>query len=80
MYNKAVNDGEWNADPGKPPQRTIEHFKCDGLLGIDDRQAENAAQFIKQHANDEKPLFMYIAYMKVYNPNFPAPEWKGKSG
>ncbi|MBV8569130.1 MAG: arylsulfatase [Acidobacteriaceae bacterium] len=80
MYNKVVNDGEWEANPGQPPNRFKEHFKCADLPGVDDEQAANAAQFIKQHANDDKPLFMYIAYMKVHNPNFPAPEWKGKSG
>jgi arylsulfatase A-like enzyme len=80
MYNKVVNDGEWEASPGQPPRRFKEHFKCGDLAGIDDRQAANAQDFIKSHASDTNPLFMYVAFMKVHNPNFPAPEWKGKSG
>ena len=27
----------------------------------------------------EKPFFMYLNFMKVHQPNFPSPEWKGKS-
>jgi arylsulfatase len=80
MYNKVVNDGEWEASPGQPPKRLKEHFKCADLPEIDNRQAANAVDFIKAHARDANPLFMYIAFMKVHNPNLPAPEWKGKSG
>jgi arylsulfatase A-like enzyme len=80
MYNKVVNDGEWEANPGQPPKRIKEHFKCTDLATVDDDAAANAVQFIQQHSNDSKPLFMYVAFMKVHNPNIPAPEWKGKSG
>jgi arylsulfatase len=77
MYNKVVDDGEWEATPGQPPKRFKEHFKCADLPGIDDEQAANATAFIKQHANDEKPLFMYIAYMKVSIPTSRRPNGRG---
>jgi arylsulfatase A-like enzyme len=79
MYNKVVDDGEYQADPGQSRQAVKQHFKCGDLPTIDNEQAASAQAFIKQHANDAKPLFMYVAFMKVHNPNFPAPEWKGKS-
>jgi hypothetical protein len=33
----------------------------------------------KAHAKGDKPFFMYVAFLKVYQPNNPAPRWKGKS-
>jgi hypothetical protein len=50
-----VDDGEWNADPGKPPRRRIEHIKCPDVGSIDDEQAANAQAYIKQNANGPQP-------------------------
>src|SRR5262249_48575439 len=33
----------------------------------------------QDHAGGSKPFFMYLNFMKVHQPNFPAPDWKGKS-
>jgi arylsulfatase len=78
QYNK-INDGEWNCIAGQPCQRTVEHFGYDDLAAIDDRQAASAQDYIKQHAKGGQPFFMYVAFMKVHQPNNPAAEWKGKS-
>lgn len=80
MFNKTVNDGEWEANPGEKPKRIVEHFKYADLATIDNIQADNAIEYIKKNAKGDKPFFMYVAFMKVHNPNNPAPEWKGKSG
>jgi arylsulfatase A-like enzyme len=79
MYWSVVNDGEWEGKAGEPPKRIVEHFTYKDLSTIDDEQAASAVQYIKQHANDVKPFFMYVAFMKLHNPNNPAPEWQGKS-
>src|SRR5215813_9919667 len=72
QYNK-INDGEWNCIAGQPCQRIVEHFGYDGLATIDDEQAASAQDYIKQHAKGSQPFFMYVAFMKVHQPNNPAP-------
>ena len=79
MYWSVVNDGEWEGRAGQPPRRVVEHFGYDDLATIDNKQAASAVQYIRQHAKDDNPFFMYVAFMKCHNPNNPAPEFKGKS-
>lgn len=79
MYWSVVNDGEWEGRAGETPKRVVEHFGYGDLATIDDRQAASAVDYIKTHSKDEKPFFMYLAFMKLHNPNNPAPEWKHKS-
>ena len=79
MWWSVVNDGEWEGKAGQPPKRVVEHFGWKDLSTIDDDQAASAVDYIKTHAHDEKPFFMYVAFMKLHNPNNPAPEWQGKS-
>jgi len=79
MYKAMVNDGEWEGQAGKPARRVIEHFGYADLATIDNRQRDSAIAYIKQHAKDDKPFFMYVAFLKLHQPNNPAPEWKGKS-
>jgi arylsulfatase A-like enzyme len=78
-YYRVVNDGEWEGVAGQPAKRVVEHFSYRDLATIDDEQAASAAAYIKQHANNAKPFFMYVAFMKCHNPNNPSPNWKGKS-
>lgn len=78
-YYKIVNDGEYNQVAGQPAQRIVEHFGYNDLATIDDQQAASAGEYIKAHAKDDKPFFMYVAFMKCHNPNNPSPNWKGKS-
>jgi arylsulfatase len=40
---------------------------------------ETAIKWLQDHADDDEPFFMDLNFMKVHNPNFPSPEWKGKS-
>ncbi|XHR29511.1 MAG: arylsulfatase [Chthoniobacteraceae bacterium] len=78
-YYQQVNDGEYDQIAGQPAQRVVEHFSYNDLATVDDQQADSAAEYIKNHAQGEKPFFMYIAFMKCHNPNNPSPNWKGKS-
>jgi arylsulfatase len=56
-----------------------EYFKCSDLPEFDNQQAANAVHYIKRNANGRQLFFMYVASMKVHNPNFQSAEWKGKS-
>jgi arylsulfatase len=78
-YYKQVNDGEWEGVRGQAPRRVKEHITYPDLATFDDRQRDDAVAYIKRHARDDRPFFMYVAYLKCHNPNNPSPEWKGKS-
>ena len=45
----------------------------------DDEMRANAIHWLKAHAKDANPFFMYLNFMKVHNPNYPSPRFKGKS-
>jgi len=77
-YN-TINDGEWECIAGQQCKRVVEHFGYDDLATIDDKQAASAREYILKNAKQTQPFFMYVAFMKVHQPNNPAPEWKGKS-
>ncbi|WP_162946594.1 arylsulfatase [Chitinophaga barathri] len=74
----SINLGEWEAKAGGSP-RQIRRFDYKNLITSDTEIRETAISWIKSHAKDDKPFFMYLNFMKVHQPNFPSPEWKGKS-
>jgi len=37
-----------------------------------------AIDWLKAHAKDANPFFMYLCFLKVQNPNNPSQRWKGK--
>ncbi len=77
MWNQ-INRGEWEQKPGGQPTK-IRDFTYKDLATSDTQIQETAVQWIKSHARDEKPFFMYLNFMKLHQPNFPSPAWKGKS-
>lgn len=76
-WNK-FNLGEWEGKAGETPVKTRD-FTWQDLATVDSEMRETAIQWLRDHAEDEEPFFMYLNFMKVHNPNFPSPEWKGKS-
>jgi Sulfatase/C-terminal region of aryl-sulfatase len=70
---------------------TIEEFKINGeyvdtpeqkVVGIPflDKYVERASiDYLDKAAKSDKPFFMSINFMKVHQPNMPAPEFEGKS-
>ena len=74
-----MNLSEWSGKAGQAPQVTKKKFGWDDLATIDDTMREDAIQYIKAHAKDEKPFFMYLCFMKVHNPNNPSPRFERKS-
>ena len=91
MYNK-VTIGSLSGNAGG---KISEDFKVDGqyvntpvingkegLVGIPflDEYVEKAGmEFLEDAAKSDKPFFINLNFMKVHQPNMPAPEFKGKS-
>ena len=49
------------------------------MATFDEDQTANAVSYIKQHANDARPFFMDVNYLKMHNPTNAAPDFVGKS-
>lgn len=77
-YFKIVNMFEWEGVAGQPAKKVGE-FSWDYLSTFDVRQADNAIDYIKKHAKDDKPFFMDVNFMKMHNPNNPAPQFAGRT-
>ena len=77
-YFEVVNMFEWEGTAGQPA-RKVGEIGWDYLATFDVRQADYAVDYIKKHAKDGKPFFMDVNFMKMHNPNNPAPAFAGKS-
>jgi len=87
MFN-TVTKGALSGKAGEP---ALEDFKINGqyvntpdkgVVGIPffDEYVEKASlDYLDQHAHSDKPFFMSINFMKVHQPNLPAPEYVHKS-
>jgi arylsulfatase len=76
---KKLDLSQWEGKAGQPPKVVKQKFGYEDLATVDDVIREDAVNYIKKHAKDDKPFFMYICFMKVHNPNNPSPRFKGKS-
>jgi arylsulfatase A-like enzyme len=74
-----VNLSQWEGKAGEPAKAVKKKFGYEDLATVDDVIREDAVNYIKKHAKDDKPFFMYLCFMKVHNPNNPSPRFKGKS-
>jgi arylsulfatase len=77
-YFTQVNMNEWEGVAGKPATKVGE-ITWDYLANFDVQQADSAIEYIKNHAKESKPFFMDVNFMKMHNPNNPAPKFAGKS-
>ncbi len=73
-----INLGEWQGKAGEPPVKT-RTFTWEDLATVDTDMKNTAIQWLTDHAGGDDPFFMHLNFMKVHQPNFPSPEWKGKS-
>ena len=83
-----VTKGALSGDAGQPAK---EDFKINGqyvntpdkgVVGIPffDEYVEKAAiDYLDRNRNATQPFFMSVNFMKVHQPNLPAPEFQGKS-
>lgn len=74
-----IDLSQWAGKAGQPPVKIKNKFTYDDLATVDDIIREDTVNYIKQHAKDANPFFMYVCFMKVHNPNNPSPRFKGKS-
>ena len=72
MWN-SINLGEWEAEAGRQA-RQDSRLLLQGHGHVDTEIHETAVKWIKDHAKDDKPFFMYLNFMKLHQPNFPSPE------
>ena len=77
VWNK-FNLGEWEGKAGEPAVKTRD-FTWQISPRSTTRCGKPPSTGCKEHAKDDEPFFMYLNFMKVHNPNFPSPDWKGKS-
>jgi arylsulfatase A-like enzyme len=54
-------------------------YSYENLATGDDIMRASAIDWIKNHAKDSKPFFMYLNFEKVHIPNNPSPLWREKS-
>jgi arylsulfatase len=88
MMFERVTKGSLSGKAGKPAK---EDFKINGqyvntpdkgVVGIpffDEYVEKDAIEFLDRNANSKQPFFMSVMFMKVHQPNMPAPEFQGKS-
>ncbi len=79
LWNKLAVLSEFEGKAGEPAKAVKEKFGFNDLATIDDEMRVTAINWIKAHAKDDKPFFMYLNYEKCHNPNNPSPNWRGKS-
>jgi arylsulfatase A-like enzyme len=87
MYNR-VTKGSMSGNAGQPAK---EDWKVNGeyvntpekgIVGIpylDDYIVQDGLDFLDDAAKSGKPFFINVNFMKLHQPNLPAPEFKGKS-
>ncbi len=74
-----LNLSEWQGEAGKKPEIMKKKFGFEDVATVDDEIRADAVNYIKAHAHDNSPFFMYICFLKLHNPNNPSPRFKGKS-
>jgi arylsulfatase A-like enzyme len=78
FFSENINLGEWEGVAGQPA-RNVGKISYDSMATFDERQADNAVDYIKSHANGDKPFFMDVNFLKMHNPTNAAPDFAGKS-
>jgi arylsulfatase A-like enzyme len=77
-YSENVNLAEWEGVAGQPA-KNLGPITSDRFATFDEDQAANAVDYIKDHANGDKPFFMDVNFLKMHNPTNAAPDFAGKS-
>ena len=78
LWNQ-IDLSQWDGKAGEAPKAVKKEFTYADLATGDDEMRAKAIDWLKAHAKDTNPFFMYLCFLKVHNPNNPSPRWKGKS-
>lgn len=60
--------------------RPLEPYDEQNRPGIDETIAEKSVEYITEHADAEKPFFLFVSWSNPHHPVMPHPDFKGKSG
>ena len=71
-----INLGEWEGKAGRQAARSA--TSATRTWPSDTEIRQTAVKWIKDHARDDKPFFMYLNFMKVHQPNFPSAGVEGQ--
>ena len=77
-FSENVNLNEWEGVTGQPA-KDLGKITYERFATFDEEQAANAANYIKAHANGDKPFFMDVNFLKMHNPTNAAPDFAGRS-
>ncbi len=78
LWNQ-IDLSQWDGKAGEAPKAVKKEFTYADLATGDDEMRAKAIDWLKAHAKDTNPFFMYLCFLKVHNPNNPSSRWKGKS-
>src|SRR5271156_4705734 len=78
MFDSVVNLYEWEGVAGQPAKQ-VAKITYDYMATMDQRQADYAVAYIKDHAKSGKPFFMDVNWIKMHNPTNAAPDFRGRS-
>jgi arylsulfatase len=62
------------------PVREVEPYTLENRPLIDERIAEKSRAYIREHAADERPFFLFVSWSLVHHPYLPHPDFAGRSG
>jgi arylsulfatase A-like enzyme len=77
-FNDNVNLDEWEGVTGQPA-KSVGKITYDSFTTFDQRQADNAVDYIKRHAGGDQPFFMDVNFLKMHNPTNASPDFAGRS-
>jgi len=62
------------------PVRDVEPYTLENRPLIDERIAEKSVAYIREHAADDRPFFLFVSWSLVHHPYLPHPDFAGRSG
>jgi arylsulfatase len=60
--------------------RKVEPYTLANRPLVDERIAEKSVAYIREHAESERPFFLFVSWSLVHHPYLPHPEFAGRSG
>ena len=60
--------------------RQVEPYTLENRPLIDERIAEKSIAFIREHAQGERPFFLFVSWSLVHHPYLPHPDFEDRSG
>lgn len=60
--------------------RSVEPYTLENRPLIDQRIAERSIAYIRDHARNERPFFLFVSWSLAHHPYLPHPDFKGRSG